>query len=125
LARLLVDSHALLWFVAGDRRRVSVALRRRIEAAEVIVSVASLWEIAIKAALGKLDAPDDLPVRVRELGFELLAVTEDHASRVRSLPHHHGDPFDRLLIAQAQVERLPVLTADGAFEDYDVSVIWE
>jgi PIN domain nuclease of toxin-antitoxin system len=125
LARLLVDSHALLWFVAGDRRRISAALRARIEAAEVMVSMASLWEIAIKTALAKLDAPDDLPERVQELGFELLPIAPEHAWRVRALPHHHGDPFDRMLIAQAQLERLPIVTADAAFSDYDVAVIWE
>jgi PIN domain nuclease of toxin-antitoxin system len=125
LARLLVDSHALLWFVAGDRRRISAALRARIEAAEVMVSIAGLWEIAIKSALGKLDAPDDLPQRAQELGFELLPVAPEHAWQVRSLPHHHGDPFDRLLIAQAQLERLSIVTADAAFDDYDVAVIWE
>jgi PIN domain nuclease of toxin-antitoxin system len=125
LARLLVDSHALLWFVAGNRRRISAALRARIEAAEALISIASLWEIAIKSALGKLDAPDDLPARVQELGFELLPVSGDHAWRVRSLPHHHRDPFDRLLIAQAQLERLPIVTADAAFDAYDVTVLWE
>lgn len=88
--------------------------------------MASLWEIAIKSALGKLDAPDDLPERVQQLGFELLPIESQHVWRVRSLPHHHGDPFDRLLIAQAVLERLPVVTADRAFEDYDiVEVIWE
>lgn len=87
--------------------------------------MASLWEIAIKVALGKLDVPDDLPERVRQLGFELLPIASDHAWRVRSLPHHHGDPFDRLLIAQAQLEQLPIVTADAAFDDYDVVVIWE
>jgi PIN domain nuclease of toxin-antitoxin system len=95
------------------------------ENAEVLVSVASFWEIAIKAALGKLEAPDDLPERAERLGFELLPVTVEHAWQVRSLPHHHGDPFDRLLIAQASVERVPIVTADLAFADYDVSVIWE
>ena len=90
-----------------------------------MVSMASLWEIAIKTALGKLDAPDDLPERVQELGFELLPITPEHAWCVRALPHHHGDPIDRLLIAQAQLERLPIVTADAAFNDYDVAVIWE
>jgi PIN domain nuclease of toxin-antitoxin system len=125
LARLLVDSHVLLWFVAGDRRRISAAMRARIEAADVTVSIASLWEIAIKVSLGKLEAPKDLPERVEELGFELLGVTPDHAWQVRSLPHHHGDPFDRMLVAQAQLERLLIVTADAAFDDYDVVVIWE
>lgn len=121
---MLLDSHVLLWFVAGDRRRISTTLRSRIEAGAT-VSTASLWEIAIKTALGKLDAPDDLPERVEEMGFELLPVTSEHAWHVRSLPHHHGDPFDRLLIAQAQLERMPVVTADAAFTSYDLDVVWE
>lgn len=89
------------------------------------VSVASLWEIGIKTALDKLDVPDDLPDRIQELGFELLDVTGEHAWYVRSLPHHHGDPFDRMLIAQAEVERLPIVTADPAFGAYNADVIWE
>lgn len=125
MARLLVDSHVLLWFVEGNRKRISPAMRERIEAAAATVSIASLWEIAIKSGLGKLRAPDDLPERVKQLGFELLAVTPDHAWRVRSLPLHHRDPFDRLLIAQAQLERLPIVTADTAFDAYDVDVIWD
>ena len=126
MARLLVDSHVLLWHVLDDSR-LGPGPTAAIEAddAEVLVSMASLWEIAIKSALGKLDAPDDLPERVPRLGFELLPIASDHAWRVRSLPHHHGDPFDRLLIAQAQLERLPIVTADAAFDDYDVAVIWE
>lgn len=126
MARLLVDSHVLLWHVLDDSR-LGPAPTAAIEAddAEVSVSVASLWEIAIKSALGKLRAPDDLPERVEQLGFELLPVTPEHAWRVRSLPLHHRDPFDRLLIAQAQLERLPILTADPAFGEYDVSVVWD
>jgi PIN domain nuclease of toxin-antitoxin system len=126
LARLLVDSHVLLWHVLDDPR-LGPGPTAAIEAddAEVLVSMASLWEIAIKAALGKLDAPEDLPERVEELGFELLAIAPNHAWRVRSLPHHHGDPFDRMLVAQAQLERLPIVTADAAFDDYEVAVIWE
>jgi len=122
---MLLDSHALLWFVAGDQKRIGRALRARIEADATTISTASLWEIAIKASLGKLEAPDNLPERVEQLGFELLPVTSDHAWRVRHLPFHHRDPFDRLLIAQAQVERLPVLTADPAFNAYDVRVVWD
>jgi PIN domain nuclease of toxin-antitoxin system len=124
LARLLLDSHALLWFMAGDRRRISAAMRKTIEAGAMI-SAASLWEIAIKSALGKLEAPESLPQRLVENGFELLPITADHAWQVRSLPHHHRDPFDRLLIAQAQVEHLSIASADPAFADYDVVAIWE
>lgn len=122
--RQLLDSNALLWFVWGDRRRISAALRARIEEG-ALVSLASIWEIAIKKALGKLEAPDDLPDRIQQLGFELLPVEVEHAWAVRDLPHHHGDPFDRLLIAQAQVERLPILSSDSAFAAYDVQVIWD
>ncbi|HEX3609483.1 MAG TPA: type II toxin-antitoxin system VapC family toxin [Solirubrobacterales bacterium] len=121
---MLIDSNALLWFVAGDSKRIGRALRAQIEAEATTVSVASLWEIAIKVALGKLDAPDDLPARVEQLGFHLLPVNADHAWRVRRLPRHHRDPFDRLLIAQAQVERLPIITADSMFDAYDVTVVW-
>jgi len=122
--RQLLDSSALLWFVWGDRERISPALRARIEEG-ALISIASLWEIAIKEALGKLETPANLPERVQELGFELLHVTSEHAWAVRDLPHHHGDPFDRLLIAQARLERVPIVTADPAFAAYDVEVLWE
>ena len=126
MARLLVDSHVLLWHVLDDPR-LGPRPTALIEAddAEVMVSTASLWEIAIKAALGKLEAPDDLPERVEPMGFELLQVTAEHAWRVRSLPHLHGDPFDRLLIAQAQIERMPIVSVDSVFDSYDVTVVWE
>lgn len=123
--RLLIDSQALLWFVLGDRKRLSAATRTRIEEGDVLVSIASLWEIAIKSALRKLHTPDDLPKRIVELGFELLPIAPQHTWHVRELPHHHRDPFDRMLIAQARLERLPILTADPAFADYDVTVVWD
>ncbi len=124
--RLLVDSHVLLWHLSNDPRLGPTATAA-IEApdAEVLVSTASLWEIAIKVGLGKLTAPDDLPERIEPLGFHLLDVTADDAWRVRTLPHQHGDPFDRLLIAQAQSRSLPIVTGDPAFADYDVTVIWD
>jgi PIN domain nuclease of toxin-antitoxin system len=125
LARLLIDSHVLLWHVLDDARlRPAPTAAIEAEDAEVFVSTASLWEIAIKTSIGKLEAPADLPERVAEMGFELLPVTAEHAWHVRSLPHHHGDPFDRLLIAQAQLERMPIATADPAFEAYGVAVLW-
>lgn len=120
----LLDSHALIWFVEGDSSRIGADLRRRIEEHATVVSVASLWEIAIKVAIGKLKAPDDLRERVQELGFELLPISAEHAWQVRHLPHHHRDPFDRLLIAQAQLERMPIVTADASFHPYDVEVVW-
>jgi PIN domain nuclease of toxin-antitoxin system len=123
--RLLVDSHVLLWHVLDDPRLRPVPTAAiEAEGAQVLISTASLWEIAIKSALGKLDAPEDLPEQVRQLGFDMLPVSAEHAWAVRKLPSNHGDPFDRLLVAQAKVERLPVVTADPLFEDYDVEVVW-
>ena len=126
MTRLLVDTHVVLWHVLDDPR-LSPAPTAAIEAPDVTVtvSVVSFWEIAIKSALGKLETPADLPARVENLGFEPLPITSGHAWAVRGLPHHHRDPFDRLLIAQAQVERLPILSADPAFAAYDVETIWE
>jgi PIN domain nuclease of toxin-antitoxin system len=124
--RLLVDSHVLLWHLLDDPRLTpGPTAMIEVDDAEVLVSVASLWEIAIENALGKLEAPEDLPQRVAELGFESLPIDVEHAWAVRQLPHHHRDPFDRLLIAQAQVEGLPILTADPAFDAYDVKVVWD
>lgn len=120
----LLDSHTLLWFLAGDSKRIGPRLRKRLEDDATTVSAASLWEIAIKVGLGKLRAPSELPRRVEELGFQLLPVKPAHAWRTRDLPPHHRDPFDRLLIAQAQVERLPILTADPSFDAYEVTVVW-
>jgi PIN domain nuclease of toxin-antitoxin system len=122
--RLLLDTHTLLWFVAGDSKRIGPTLRARIEAGPATLSTASLWEIAIKSALGKLDAPEDLPEQVQQLGFDVLPVSAEHAWAVRKLPPRHRDPFDRLLVAQAQVEQLPIVTADPSFDKYDVEVVW-
>lgn len=124
--RLLVDSHVLLWHLSDDPR-LGPKATAAIEApnAEVLLSAGSLWEIAIKVGLGKLKTPDDLSERIDPLGFQLLNVTADDAWRVRTLPNHHGDPFDRLLVAQAQARSLPIVTGDPAFADYDVTVIWD
>ena len=87
-------------------------------------STASVWEIAIKRALGKLGAPDDLPAHVEAAGFGWLPVTAEHAWQVRELALHHRDPFDRLLVAQSLVERMPIVSADPRFGVYDVEVRW-
>ncbi len=123
--RLLVDTHALLWWLADDPA-LSAAARTSIAdpANEPTVSVASIWEIAIKQSLGKLAAPDDLTETIVDEGFTLLSINAQHAWRVRELPHHHRDPFDRLLIAQAMTERMPIMTSDTSFDSYDVEVRW-
>jgi PIN domain nuclease of toxin-antitoxin system len=125
--RLLLDTQVWLWMVVAPDRLSPVA--RRLVASEeneLVLSAASSWEIAIKQALGKLKlpgAPGDLvPEWMTRTGVTALAVLHRHALHVASLPPHHGDPFDRLLVAQAQVEDLVVLTADRYFEGYDVKV---
>ena len=118
---LLVDTHVLLWWLADDPRLPEPA-RAAIAAPEhrVSVSAASAWEIAIKRALGKLEAPDDLRTTIIASGFAEVPVTIDHASIAGALPRHHDDPFDRMLVAQAQVEELTIITLDVRFASYDV-----
>ena len=125
MSRLLLDTHALLWWLADDPA-LSRSARDAISEStnEPVVSAASIWEIAIKRSLGKLTTPEDLPDHVSEQGFQWLTVEPAHAWHVRHLPSHHSDPFDRILIAQALIERVPIITADPRFNDYDVEVRW-
>jgi PIN domain nuclease of toxin-antitoxin system len=124
--RLLLDTHALLWALAAPLRLPSAtAAAIRDPSNAVYVSAASVWEIAIKAALGKVKADvDEIARAVTEVGFDELAVTVAHARRVRMLPPHHRDPFDRMLVAQAFEEGLTVVTRDKAFGDYRVATAW-
>ena len=125
MSRLLVDTPALLWWLTDDPALSSAAREALANPGdEMLVSTASLWEIAIKRSLGKLTAPDDLPDEIANAGFTWLPVSADHAWQVHDLPPHHRDPFDRLLIAQALIERVPVITADARFGDYGVDVRW-
>lgn len=123
--RLLLDTHALLSLLFADGR-LSVDAREAMERpdARLIVSAVSVWEIAIKRSVGKLPAPDDVIERIEETGAELLSIAPRHAHAVAALPFHHRDPFDRLLIAQAQLERCAIVTGDRAFPAYDVAVVW-
>jgi PIN domain nuclease of toxin-antitoxin system len=120
--RVLLDTHLLLCAL-GDPGRLSRAARARIDASDVYVSAASIWEVSIKAALGKLDAkPVALAAAVEPAGFRPLAVSVDHAAHVLDLPNLHRDPFDRLLIAQAQQESMVLLTNDRALAAYGPAV---
>lgn len=125
MIRVLVDTHAVLWWLADDRR-LSADARNLIAAPGTtpLVSIASLWEIAIKRSLGKLGAPDDLPERIRENGFSWLALAAEHVWAVADLPDLHQDPFDRALVAQANVEGIPIVTVDPRFAAYGVDVRW-
>jgi PIN domain nuclease of toxin-antitoxin system len=125
---LLLDTQALLWWKTGSRR-LGRRARREIEsgAGTVRVSAASAWELAIKSRTGRLKLVEPLhrwmPGELERDGFLMLSVSAHHAAAVASLPDHHQDPFDRLLIAQAQAEGLTIVTADTAFDAYDVLVL--
>lgn len=122
----MVDTHAVLWFLTDDPR-LSPRAKRTMEAADsvLLVSAACVWEIAIKTALGKLSAPSDLPAVLGDQGFDTLDITVNHAWRVATLPAiEHKDPFDRLLVGQALVEDLPIISGDDALDQYDVERHW-
>ncbi|HEX5435894.1 MAG TPA: type II toxin-antitoxin system VapC family toxin [Gemmatimonadaceae bacterium] len=123
-ARLLLDTHVWLWWQADDRRLSKTARAAIMGAAEVYVSAASAWEMAIKTALGKLDAPDDVAGAVDAGGFSELPVHFRHIAALCILPAHHRDPFDRLLLAQAYVDDLTFVTADPTLPQYGIPYLW-
>jgi PIN domain nuclease of toxin-antitoxin system len=127
--RLLLDTHTFLWWVADDARlsargRASIADRQN----RCLVSVASCWEMAIKVSLGKLGLTVSvdrfIPEQLAANAFELLPLELGHAARVSVLPFHHRDPFDRLLVAQALIEGLAIVSADRIFRRYGVKRLW-
>jgi PIN domain nuclease of toxin-antitoxin system len=128
VTRVLLDTHAFLWFITDDDRLPPRARAAIVESDDALVSVASCWEMAIKASLGKLmlSAPVDrfLAEQLAENNFELLHIELAHVTRVASLPWHHRDPFDRLLAAQALDEGLPIVSADPVFRKYGVKRRW-
>lgn len=129
ILRLLLDTHALLWWFSGDRR-LTTTLRRAIgaKANEIIVSAASAWEIATKQRLGKLPGvealSDDLMGWVRREGFTPLSIDLEHALHAGALPGPLRDPFDRMLIAQAMIERVPLASNETAFDRYGIERLW-
>jgi PIN domain nuclease of toxin-antitoxin system len=122
--RLLLDTHVFLWWKVDDRRLNRLARTAVADADIVFVSAASAWEAAIKVGLGKLDLAADFAAGVSESGFEKLLLGFEHAAETQRLPHHHRDPFDRMLIAQARIERLTMVTHDRRFRPYDVELLW-
>jgi PIN domain nuclease of toxin-antitoxin system len=123
--RLLLDTHPLLALLSSDYPLSSQAEETMERAdTQLLVSVVSIWEIAIKRAIGKLEAPEDLLARIDETDTEMLTITARHANATGELPLHHGDPFDRLLIAQAKLEGCAILTRDRVFVAYGVPVVW-
>lgn len=119
--KLLLDSHALLWFAATDPALSPEADAAILDGAnQVLVSVASVWELELKRAKGTLQTPAGIGPHVDRAGFDLLEVKLDHVVRAAELPPHHGDPFDRLLVAQTLSEGAVLVTADDALSAYDV-----
>lgn len=127
--RLLVDTHVMLWWLRADARLSERAYTAIEDSAnDLLWSMASSWEIAVKLSLGKLEI--DRPLHrlfaelVSEQGVDVLPIDHAHCTLLAALPMHHRDPFDRMLIVQAQQMSVPILTADPKFGDYDVAVLW-
>ncbi len=125
--QLLIDTHILIWFLEGNNLLANS--RRQIisdSQNEVFVSIASLWEMAIKISVGKLTLAKPLGDVIKQISIEnigILPILPEHTLRVSTLPFHHRDPFDRIIIAQSQVENLSIMTDDGAFNDYGVRLL--
>lgn len=122
--RLLLDTHILLWWLSDDPLLPPVA-RDAISSPdnEVMVSAAAVWEIAIKKAVGRIESPDDLLEVLTTSDFETLEITASHAVLAGNLAPHHSDPFDRMMIAQAQAENLTLVSIDERFPHYDVELL--
>lgn len=125
--KVLIDTHVLLWGLQ-DGAKLSRRVRVLLPAADVWISVASLWEIMAKVQVGKLVLPtplgDYLTAKLTANGVSVLALTFNHVKRLEELPLHHRDPFDRILIAQSLDESMPLVSADPQFEKYQVELIW-
>lgn len=124
----LLDTHTLIWFINGDEA-LSKRAKNEIEATNVInyVSIASLWEIAIKVSLNKLELKTpfiEISNQIRINSFQILPVSFDDTLAVSTLPFYHRDPFDRIIIAQSVNNNLQILTKDAAFESYNISKVW-
>jgi len=127
--KILMDAHSFLWFINGSPQ-LSARAKTTIEdpAHDKFLSMANIWEMAIKSSLGKLHIAQPfeqfIPHQLQINGFEIFEVEFDHIVKVIHLPFHHRDPFDRLLIAQSLVEQIPVISADSVFDSYSVQRVW-
>ena len=124
---VLLDTNAFLWWIT-DAPRLSARARKAIAGSSCLLSIASCWEIAIRASLGHLNVPSPLnrflQQQIEVNGFHLLPISLEHATAVRDLPFYHRDPFDRLIAAQARHEEIPIVTKGRIFSDYGVKRIW-
>jgi PIN domain nuclease of toxin-antitoxin system len=123
--RLLLDTHAALWLLSADARLGPDASRHlQDETNQLLLSAVVVWEVAVKRSLGTLTAPDGFAEAMLSGGAQPLAVTIDHAAAAEHLPWHHRDPFDRVLVAQAQVERATLVSGDQELAAYGVPIVW-
>ncbi len=127
--KILLDTHAFLWWIADDQRLSQVARDAIANPdSEIFVSAASAWEIAIKAGIGRMTLPESarrfVPKHLERNGFVSLPIELEHALTVEELPLYHKDPFDRLLVAQSQAERLTIVTDDPLIQRYNVQTLW-
>jgi PIN domain nuclease of toxin-antitoxin system len=120
---LLLDTHVALWGLTADESLGDDLLDRLRHDPDIFLSPVTLWEITIKQTAGKLGGPVDLAERVRDMGFRQLPVTHAHAIAAGTLPVHHRDPFDRMLVAQAKTEGLTFVTRDADIQQYDVDLL--
>lgn len=122
--RFLLDTHILLWWL-GDDDRLSPEIRAVIGNSEnfIFVSAATVWEMSIKKSLGKLSVPNNLLEKLKDNNFEVLNITAEHGLKVTDLPIHHKDPFDRMLIAQAMIEGLTIISLDSKFHLYNIPLL--
>jgi len=120
---LLLDTHVVLWAIAGDATLGADFLDRLRHDPDIFLSPVSLWEITIKQTAGKLAGPPDLAERVRDMGFRELPVTHGHGIAAGRLPPHHRDPFDRMLVAQAASEGMTLVSRDASIALYDVDIL--
>lgn len=126
MRRLLLDTNVAVWLLLGERDSVSSAAQEVLEDDQTLIAVSavSVWEIAVKRSLGKLDIEDGWARALTRLDLDPMPVTAQHAEAVEHLPWHHRDPFDRLLVAQASVEDQALVSADSRMAAYDVEVVW-
>ncbi len=120
---LLLDTHVVLWWLTDDPTLSDDIKTKLDHEPDVRISAATIWEVTIKQAIGKLVKPADLPERIRDCGFVELPITFEHAIAAGRLPLIHRDPFDRMLVAQARCEDLTLVTGDAHFQKYEVSVL--
>lgn len=123
--KLLLDTHAALWWLADDERLGDEVIRHLTDDTnQVLISAVVVWEVAIKRWLGKLEAPEDLAPTLLSAGAQPLPVTLEHAAAVEKLPWRHRDPFDRLLVAQALTEDAAIVSRDEPLSEYGVAIVW-